>query len=112
VATVGMHGWCLAGENGAPTGPGKILGALADSAVPATELGQQHARGSTSYTANFTFDGSLSDGTVAGNTAIGNTGAITNTDSSAHNPGIMTVSQNTGATSFSKKTPWIVIREK
>jgi hypothetical protein len=46
-AAVCAQGSCLAGENNVNGGTGNILGALAGSVVPTTELSRQHARGST-----------------------------------------------------------------
>lgn len=84
-----------------------ILGTLADTALPAAELGRQQARGSD----NYTFDGALSNGAVRGNAVIGpsETGSITTTGSINNNTGITTVFQNSGNNSLFQQTTSINI---
>lgn len=106
-ATIGGFGSCLAGETGAAAGPGKILGALAGSAVPNAQLGREHARGNKT----FVFDGSLSDGSLRNNAVIGNstTGGISTSNSINNNTGITTVFQNSGNNSLFQQTTSIFI---
>jgi hypothetical protein len=112
-AAIGIHGSCLAGENGAAGGPASVLGVLAGTAVPAAELNRQHARGSRNVTidTNFNFDGSLSEGSLRGNSVIGTstTGAITTTNSVNNNTGITTVFQNSGNNSLFQQSTSIFI---
>jgi len=112
-ATVGVQGSCLAGEQGAKAGSAGLLGALAGTAVPAAELGRQHARGlqNIKVDSNFAFDGSLSAGAVRDNAVIGNsnTGTITTSNSINNNTGITTVFQNSGNNSLFQQSTSIFI---
>jgi hypothetical protein len=103
----GVQGRCLAGESEVTPKASGILGALADTALPAVELGRQQARGTTSYT----FDGALSNGVLGGNAVIGpsDTGSITTTGSINNNSGITTVFQNSGNNSLFQQTTSINI---
>lgn len=102
----GVQGPCLAGEPAVTPASG-ILGALDGTALPAAELSRQQARGIT----NFTFDGALSNGALAGNAVIGpsDTGTITTTGSINNNTGITTVFQNSGNNSLFQQTTSINI---
>ena|SRR6516162_1202443 len=112
-ATVGVQGSCLAGEQGAKAGTAGLLGALAGTAVPAAELGRQHARGlqNIKVDSNFAFDGSLSAAAVRDNAVIGNsnTGTITTSNSINNNTGITTVFQNSGNNSLFQQSTSIFI---
>lgn len=105
----GFHTQAMAGEKGAPAA-GRILGALEGTAVPAAELGREHARGAKNITVDnnttISFDGSLSEGALRGNSVIGNstTGTITTTGSINNNTGITTVFQNSGNNSLFQQT--------
>ena len=111
-ATVGIHGSCAAGEKGTPAARG-ILGALDGTAVPAAQLGREHARGARTINVetNIGFDGSLSEGSLRGNAVIGNsaTGTITTSNSINNNTGITTVFQNSGNNSLFQQTTSINI---
>jgi hypothetical protein len=104
---VGFHTQAMAGEKGAP---GRILGALEGTAVPAAQLGREHARGAKNITVDnnttISFEGSLSEGALRGNSVIGNstTGTITTTGSINNNTGITTVFQNSGNNSLFQQT--------
>jgi hypothetical protein len=118
---VGVHGPCLAGESGAAAGPGSILGALAGTVVPYSELSGQHARGITNinvatnynFDTNYTVDSgsALSAGSLRGNAVIGtsDTGTITTTGSINNNTGITTVFQNSGNNSLFRQSAAIYI---
>jgi hypothetical protein len=120
-AVLGMPGSSLAGENGASAKPADLLKGLAGSAVPAAELQRQQARGIESINFNniknvnvdtrFNFDGALSNGSLRGNSVIGDstTGTITTTGSINNNTGITTVFQNSGNNSLFQQTTSIVI---
>lgn len=113
-AAVGMHGSCLAGENGTTKGPGGILGALSGSAVPAGELSGQHARGIKNInidTNNTVESGSLNSGALRGNAVIGtsDTGTITTSGSINNNTGFTTVFQNSGNNSLFQQSTSIYI---
>jgi hypothetical protein len=103
----------LAGELGMKPNASGILGALAGTAVPATELSRQHARGigTINLDTNYTFDGALSNGALRGNAVIGpsNTGSISTTGSINNNTGITTVFQNSGNNSLFQQTTAINI---
>jgi hypothetical protein len=114
-AAAGIHGSCLAGEK-AGAGAQSILSALAGSAVPAAELGSQHARGSTNIkidaaTASAGNGSSFDNGLLHGNSVIGTsvTGTITTTDSVNNNMGITTVFQNSGNNSLFQQSTAINI---
>jgi hypothetical protein len=111
-AIVGLHGQCLAGEKGAPAA-GRILAALEGTAVPAAQLGLEHARGvkTINVDTDINFDGSLSLGSLRGNSVIGNsaTGTITTSNSINNNTGITTVFQNSGNNSLFQQTTSINI---
>jgi hypothetical protein len=98
----GAQGRCLAGESDVTPEASGVLGALSGTALPAVELSRQQARGTT----NFTFDGALSNGALAGNAVIGpsDTGTITTTGSINNNTGITTVFQNSGNNSLFQQT--------
>jgi hypothetical protein len=112
-AAVCMRGSCLAGENNVNSRTGNILGALAGSAVPTAELGQQHARGTTNINVDTTVnsDGSFNLGNVRGNAVGGNsaTGTITTTGSINNNTGFTTVFQNSGNNSLFQQSTSIFI---
>lgn len=97
-AAVACSGSCRAGEGGLPTGsPAAVLVALAGTAVPATELGKQRARGFLGI--NVTGSGSaITAGTATANAVIGSpiNGTITNDHSIDNNAGITSVLQNFG----------------
>jgi hypothetical protein len=109
-AAFGVQGPCLAGELGMTPKALGILSALADAAVPPTELSRQHGRGLNVDT-NYTFDGALSNGALRGNAVIGpsDTGSITTTGSINNNTGITTVFQNSGNNSLFQQTTSINI---
>ena len=113
-AVVAVHGSCFAGENSSVAASG-VLGALAGSAVPATELNQQHARGIkiTNVDSNYTVDSgaALSNGALRGNSVVGtsDTGTITTTGSINGNNGFTTVFQNSGNNSLFQQTTAIYI---
>jgi len=113
-ATVTPHGLCLAGENSSRT-TGGILGALSGSAVSATELNRQHARGVkvTNIDSNYTVDSgaALSNGALRGNSVVGtsDTGTITTSGSINNNYGFTTVFQNSGNNSLFQQTTSINI---
>ena len=90
-----------------------MLQGLADSAIPAAELGRQSARGikNISVDTTFTFDGALSNGSLKGNAVIGtsDTGFITTTNSINNNTGITTVFQNSGNNSLFQQSTSINI---
>jgi hypothetical protein len=113
LAAVCVHGSCLAGENNVNSGTGNILGALAGSVVPTTELKQQHARGvkNVNVDTSFNFDGALSNGALRGNSVTGtsDTGTITTTGSINNNTGFTTVFQNSGNNSLFQQTTSINI---
>jgi hypothetical protein len=100
-AAAGIPGSCLAGEHAPPAARNPIA-ALAGSAVPTADLGQQHARGTPTINLNTALTGgdgsAFEGGTVVGNSVSGlsNTGLITTTNSVNNNTGITTVFQNTG----------------
>jgi hypothetical protein len=102
---------CLADETGGTPKTSPILGALADAALPAAELGRQQARGAANINLNYTSNGALSDGAVGGNAVIGPsaTGGITTTGSINNNTGITTVFQNSGNNSLFQQTTSINI---
>src|SRR5260370_39178170 len=82
-AAVCVHGSCLASEINVNNGTGNIVGALAGSGGPTTELSRQHARGTTNINMDtpVNSDGSFNLGDERGN-AVGRnsaTGAITPT---------------------------------
>jgi hypothetical protein len=112
--TAGFHTPAMAGDKGAPAA-GRILGALEGTAVPAAQLGREHARGARNITIDnntaISFDGSLSEGALRGNSVIGNstTGTITTTGSINNNTGITTVFQNSGNNSLFQQTTAINI---
>src|SRR5689334_8972704 len=110
--TAGVHGTCAAGEKQPPPA-GVNLGALAGSAVPAAQLGREHARGvkTVNVDTNISFDGSLSEGALRNNAVIGNsaTGTITTSNSINNNTGITTVFQNSGNNSLFQQTTSINI---
>jgi hypothetical protein len=112
-AVVCMRDSCLAGENNVNSRTGNILGALAGSAVPTAELGQQHARGTTNINVDTTVnsDGSFNLGNVRGNAVGGNsaTGTITTTGSINNNTGFTTVFQNSGNNSLFQQSTSIFI---
>ena len=112
-AAVCVQGSCLAGENNVNGGTGNILGALAGSVVPASELGRQHARGSTNINIDTTVnsDGSFNLGDVRGNAVGVNsaTGTITTTGSINNNTGFTTVFQNSGNNSLFQQSTSIFI---
>ena len=112
-AAVCVQGSCLAGENNVNGGTGNILGALAGSVVPTSELGRQHARGSTNVNIDTTVnsDGSFNLGDVRGNVVGVNsaTGTITTTGSINNNTGFTTVFQNSGNNSLFQQTTSINI---
>ena len=112
-AAVCAQGSCLAGENNVNGGTGNILGALAGSVVPTTELSRQHARGSTNINLNTTVnsDGSFNLGDVRGNAVGVNsaTGTITTTGSINNNTGLTTVFQNSGNNSLFQQSTSIYI---
>jgi hypothetical protein len=112
-AAIGFGGSCLAGENGAVANSGNMLRGLANSVVPATELGHQTARGikNINVDTSFTFDGALSNGSLKGNAVIGtsDTGMISTTNSINNNTGITTVFQNSGNNSLFQQSTSIVI---
>ena len=99
---------CLADDIGRTPSASPILGALAGAALPAAELGRQHARGADNINlvTNYTSDGALSDGVVRGNAVIGPsaTGGITTTGSINNDTGITTVFQNSGNNSLFQQT--------
>ena len=112
--TAGVHGTCAAGEKkSSPAGVN--LSALAGSAVPAAQLGREHARGiktiNVDTNTNISFDGSLSEGALRNNAVIGNstTGTITTNNSINNNTGITTVFQNSGNNSLFQQTTSINI---
>src|SRR5438477_11645719 len=112
-AAVCAQGSCLAGENNVNGGTENILGALAGSVVPTTELSRQHARGSTNINLNTTVnsDGSFNLGDVRGNAVGVNsaTGTITTTGSINNNTGFTTVFQNSGNNSLFQQSTSIYI---
>ena len=113
-AAVCTHGSCLASENKVNGGTGKILGALAGSEVPTSELNQQHARGITNVNVdtNYTVEsGSLNSGALRGNSVVGTsaTGTITTTGSINNNTGFTTVFQNSGNNSLFQQSTSIYI---
>jgi hypothetical protein len=95
-AAVGASGSCLAAEKGVPTGlSATVLAALAGTAVPTAELGNEHGRGITINTGS----GAATDaGSSTGNAVIGSsiTGSLTNEHSIDNNAGITSVLQNFG----------------
>jgi hypothetical protein len=113
-AAVGSHGSCLAGEK---TGAGAqgIIGVLAGSAVPTTELNSQHARGAANIKIDASASGgngsSFDNGLVHGNSVIGTsaTGTITTNGSVNNNMGITTVFQNSGNNSLFQQSTAINI---
>jgi hypothetical protein len=112
-AAVYTQGSCLAGENNVNGGTGNILGALAGSVVPTSELSRQHARGSTNINIDTTVnsDGSFNLGDVRGNAVGVNsaTGTITTTGSINNNTGFTTVFQNSGNNSLFQQSTSIYI---
>jgi hypothetical protein len=113
-AAICAQGSCLASENNATGGTGKILGALAGSAVSTAELNQQHARGikNINVNTNYTVEsGSLNSGALRGNAVIGtsDTGTITTTGSINNNTGFTTVFQNSGNNSLFQQSTSIYI---
>jgi hypothetical protein len=114
-AAAGIHGSCLAGEKAAAGAP-NIIGELAGSAVPTTELNSQHARGMTNIkvdaaTASGGDGASFDNGLLHGNSVIGTsaTGTITTRDSVNNNMGITTVFQNSGNNSLFQQSTAITI---
>jgi hypothetical protein len=111
-ATAGAGGSCRVGEAGAAA-QGGLLGALDGTAVPAAELGRQHARGSTNINIDTTVnsDGSFNLGDLRGNAVVGTsaTGIITTTNSINNNTGITTVFQNSGNNSLFQQSTSIFI---
>ena len=112
-AAAGTHGSCFAGEK-ASGGPRNIIDQLAGSAVPASELNGQHARGSTNINVNTLTAGdgaSFTDGTLRGNAVIGSsTTGMINTDNSVNNNmGFTTVFQNSGNNSLFQQSTAITI---
>jgi hypothetical protein len=113
IALVCVHGSCLAGENNGNSTTGNVLGALAGSVVPSTELSRQHARGTTNINIGTTInsDGSFNLGDVRGNAVGVNsaTGTITTTGSINNNTGFTTVFQNSGNNSLFQQSTSIFI---
>ena len=114
-ASVGAQGLSLAAENHGSGVTRAIRGALLGSAVPATELGQQHARGIkiTNIDSNYTVDSgaALSNGALRGNSVVGtsDTGTITTSGSINNNSGFTTVFQNSGNNSLFQQSTSIYI---
>jgi hypothetical protein len=112
-ATIGIHGSCLAADTGVAAGPGRVLGALAGTAVPTAELNRQHARGNTNINVDTTVnsDGSFNLGALRGNAVVGTsaTGTITTSNSINNNTGITTVFQNSGNNSLFQQSTSIFI---
>ncbi len=112
-AAVCVHGSCLASEINVNNGTGNIVGALAGSVVPTTELSRQHARGTTNINMDTTVnsDGSFNLGDVRGNAVGVNsaTGTITTTGSINNNTGFTTVFQNSGNNSLFQQSTSIYI---
>ena len=95
-AAAGASGSCLAAEEGAAAGsPGAVLRALAGTAVPTAELGQQHGRGITIDSGS---GGAITAGTSNANAVINSPiGGTINLDHSIdNNTGITSVLQNFG----------------
>jgi hypothetical protein len=114
-AAAGVHGSCLAGEK-TEAGARSIISVLAGSAVPATELNSEHARGSTNIkvdaaTAVGGNGSSFDNGFLHGNAVTGTstTGMISTTGSINNNMGITTVFQNSGNNSLFQQSTAINI---
>jgi hypothetical protein len=107
---LGVQGPCLASEVGMTPNASGILGALAGAAVPAAELGRQHARGTMAAGADCTSISCLQTQTIFKNpniTTTTTTTTLTNTatiGSINNNTGITTVFQNSGNNSLFQQT--------
>jgi hypothetical protein len=97
-AAVGAAGSSLAAEGGGPPAKSKmVLSALAGTAVPAAELGNEHGRGVAFNVNGSALNSAGSSGNAVVNSPV--SGMIDNSHSIDNNAGITSVVQNLGANS-------------